>query len=84
MKITWGHIKTLFAPQAQGSAKKLYDPEFGGARIGQLIGVISVIENGYILALGKGDGMIATIQFAPDEKAVGEALLNYVAKENLK
>ena len=56
----------------------------GFHRHGQMIGVISIIENGYLLSLGRGDGMIMTINYAADERAVGEALLNYVAKENLK
>lgn len=56
----------------------------GYHRHGQMIGVISVIGNGYLVSLGSGQGEVSDMRYAEDEHAVGMRLLEFVAKQRLK
>lgn len=55
-----------------------------GGRFGQVIGVVSVLDNGYLLSFGPGDGRVSQVCFAKDELSVGQVLLECVAKEQMK
>lgn len=56
----------------------------GYNRHGQMIGVISIISNGYLVSLGEGNGSIAEVCYAANEVAVGTELLRFIAERNLK
>ena len=76
----------MFRPQVTVNPPRA-DEMFGRDgfhRHGQMIGVISIIENGYLLSCGSGHGEIMSMYYAKDEADVGEKLRLFSATKELK